>query len=80
MRMKSKKNLEFAHIYCMGMIEECTKREDDKAEIEVKLEQAVRNIIHATTVELMGPENEDEDCDYMPVFFPSKGGYSQHSV
>jgi hypothetical protein len=35
MRLKSKKNLEFAHVYIMGMIDECTKRELDKADAEL---------------------------------------------
>ena len=38
----------------MGIVEEATKKEDDKAEIEQRLEQAVRNIIDKTTNELMG--------------------------
>jgi adenylylsulfate kinase-like enzyme len=33
-RLKSKKNLEFAHVYVMGMVEECTQREIEKLEIE----------------------------------------------
>ena len=54
MRLKSKKNLEFAHIYVMGLIEESTKKEEDKAEIEQRLEKAVKQIINTTTLELMG--------------------------
>jgi hypothetical protein len=46
--------VKFAHIYVMGLIEECTRKEDDKAEIEQKLERAVRQIITTTTIELMG--------------------------
>ncbi len=38
----------------MGLIDECTRKEDDKAEIEQKLERAVRQIISNTTFELMG--------------------------
>ena len=41
----------------MGLIEECTKYEDEKAEIEAKLEEAVRNVIYSTTYELMGGED-----------------------
>jgi len=38
----------------MGLVEECTKKEEDKADIESRLESAVRNIIDSTTMELMG--------------------------
>ena len=38
----------------MGLIDECTRKEEDKSEIEQKLERAVRLIISNTTMELMG--------------------------
>jgi hypothetical protein len=38
----------------MGIIEECNKKEDDKFEIDGKLENIFKNIIYATTIELMG--------------------------
>jgi hypothetical protein len=44
----------------MGMIEECTKREQDKYEIERHLEKAIRGIIYSTTAELLG-DNEDPE-------------------
>lgn len=45
----------------MEMVEECTKREGDKAEIEKELEQAVRAIILSTTAELLGDYEDPED-------------------
>lgn len=62
MRLRSKKNLEFAHVYVVGLVEDCTKREEDKADLEGKLEKVVKQIIQSTTLELMGLEQEDEDC------------------
>lgn len=55
--MKSKKNGEFAHIFIQGLLDECIKKEDDKFEIEKNLEQAFRNIIQNTTLEIMGNDN-----------------------
>ncbi len=37
----------------MGIVEDATKKEEDKAEIESRLELAVRNIIENTTYELI---------------------------
>ena len=59
-RLKSKKNLEFAHVYVIGMIEECTRREQEKREIERELERAIRHIVLSTTTELLG-DNEDPE-------------------
>ena len=42
LRVKSKKNLEFAHVYVMGMVDECIKREADKIEVEAALERYVK--------------------------------------
>jgi len=52
--VKSKKNGEFAHLFVTGIVEECTKKEDERDELDKKLELAVKNIIYQTTVELMG--------------------------
>ena len=52
--MKSKKNGELAHLYVMGLVEECNRKEEDKYEIEGKLEDIFKNIIYSTTIELMG--------------------------
>ncbi len=38
----------------MGLVDEVTRKEDDKADIEGRLEQAVKNIIDRTTFELIG--------------------------
>ncbi len=38
----------------MGLVDECTRKEEDKAEIEIRLERAVKSIIQNTTYELMG--------------------------
>ena len=40
----------------MGLIEDAVKFEEDKVEIENKLEVAVKNIINSTTYELMTGE------------------------
>jgi hypothetical protein len=40
-RLRSKKNLEFAHIYVMGVVEEVNRKEQEKLEAEVQLERAV---------------------------------------
>jgi hypothetical protein len=60
MRLRSKKNLEFAHVYVMGLVDECIKKEAEKAEIEARLERAVKQIVYTTTAELLG-ENEDPE-------------------
>mmetsp|Transcript_41892 Transcript_41892/g.30756 ORF Transcript_41892/g.30756 Transcript_41892/m.30756 type:complete len:226 (+) Transcript_41892:1492-2169(+) len=44
-RMKSKKNGELAHLLVTGLVDECAKKEDDRGEVERKLEMAVKNII-----------------------------------
>jgi len=59
-RLKSKKNLEFAHIYVLGLIDDCTRKEEDKSDIESKLEKAVKNIINTTTNELIGDSYQME--------------------
>ena len=59
-RLKSKKNLEFAHIYVMGLVDECIKREADKLQAEARLELAIRQIVYSTTAELLG-DNEDPE-------------------
>jgi hypothetical protein len=38
----------------LGLIDDCTRKEEDKSEIEGKLEKAVKNIINTTTMELIG--------------------------
>lgn len=43
------------------MIEECTKREQDKLEIEAQLERAVRQIIYSTTSELLTDAHDPEE-------------------
>jgi hypothetical protein len=60
MRVRSKKNLEFAHVYVMGLADDCVRRESEKAEIEIRLEQALRQIVFTTTAELLG-DNEDPE-------------------
>jgi hypothetical protein len=60
MRVRSKKNLEFAHVYVMGLVDDCVRRESEKAEIEIRLEQALRQIVFTTTAELLG-DNEDPE-------------------
>lgn len=59
--MRSKKNLEFAHVYVMGLVDECVKRESEKAQIEARLEQAIRHIVYTTTAELIGEHEDPED-------------------
>ncbi len=61
MRLRSKKNLEFAHVYVMGLVDECIKREFEKAQIEARLEQAVRQIVFTTTAELLGDNDDPEE-------------------
>lgn len=61
----------------MGMIEECTKKEDDKADLESKLEVAVRNIIDSTTSELMGEPYQMERKLYEVT---GKGGSTLRSI
>jgi hypothetical protein len=60
MRLKSKKNLEFAHVYVMGLVDECVRRESEKVQIEARLELAIRQIVYSTTAELLG-DNEDPE-------------------
>ena len=67
--MKSKKNgevilhisnifcLQIAHLYVMGIIEECTKKDENKFDIDSQLEEAFKNIIYSTTIELLGEPN-----------------------
>ncbi|CDW72990.1 leucine rich repeat family protein [Stylonychia lemnae] len=59
-RLKSKKNLEFAHIYVLGLIDDCTRKEEDKSDIDSKLEKVVKNIINTTTMELIGDSYQME--------------------
>jgi hypothetical protein len=40
-RVRSKKNLEFAHLYVLSVIEEVNRKEQEKLEAEVQLERAV---------------------------------------
>jgi hypothetical protein len=42
MRQKSKKNGELAHIFVSGLLEECTRRDEEKNDIELKMEMAIR--------------------------------------
>lgn len=42
-------------------MEECIRREVDKADIEAQLERYVRMIVSKTTAELMGSEDEREE-------------------
>jgi hypothetical protein len=35
-----------AHIYIMGLVEECNRREEDKSEIDIQLEEVFKNIIY----------------------------------
>ena len=59
--MRSKKNLEFAHVFVMGLVDDCVRRESEKAEMEVRLEQALRQIVYTTTAELIGDNEDPED-------------------
>ena len=56
--MKSKKNGEFAHVFIQGLLEECTKREDERGDLDIKLENAVRSIIMSSTLEILGGDSE----------------------
>jgi hypothetical protein len=60
-RLRSKKNLEFAHVYVVGMLDEGTRREAEKHEVEIQLERAVKAIIAATTEELLGGHQDPEE-------------------
>lgn len=52
--MKSKKNGEYAHVYIMGVMEDCNKKDEERYEIDSKLEEAFKDIIYTTTMELLG--------------------------
>jgi len=41
-----------------GLLEECTRKEDERGELDRKLEMAVKQIIQTTTQELMGNDHE----------------------
>lgn len=47
-------------MYVMGLVDDCVRRESEKAEIEIRLEQALRQIVFITTAELLG-DNEDPE-------------------
>jgi len=59
--MRSKKNLEFAHVYVMGVIEEVNRKEQEKIEAEIQLERVVKHIIESTAMELLGDEEDPEE-------------------
>jgi hypothetical protein len=44
-RLRSKKNLEFAHVYVVGVTEEVIKKEQEKQDAEMHLERVVKGII-----------------------------------
>ncbi len=48
-------------MYVLGVVEECTRREQDKAEAELQLEKAVKKIIETTAWELLGEEEDPEE-------------------
>ena len=45
----------------MDLVEECTKREIEKAEALIRLEQTIKDIIYSTTAELLGDNEDPED-------------------
>lgn len=45
----------------MDLVEECTKREIEKAEALIRLEQTIKDIIDSTTAELLGDNEDPED-------------------
>lgn len=47
-------------MYVMGLVDECIRRESERAQIEARLELAVRQIVYTTTAELLG-DNEDPE-------------------
>jgi hypothetical protein len=44
-RLRSKKNLEFAHIYVNGVVDDVIRKEHEKLEAEMQLERVVKHII-----------------------------------
>ena len=45
----------------MDLVEECTKREIEKAEALIRLEQTIKDIVYSTTAELLGDNEDPED-------------------
>ena len=52
--MKSKKNGEVAHIYISGVLEDIKRRDEERNNLDAKLEDAFKKLIMQTTKELMG--------------------------
>ena len=44
----------------MSLVDDCVRKESEKAEMEIRLEQALKQIVYTTTAELLG-DNEDPE-------------------
>lgn len=52
-RAKSKKNGEIAGLYLKGLIQDCTKQQEERQDLDAQLEKAVWSVIYETTTDLV---------------------------